>query len=985
MNSKYTEKISSQELKIQEFSKKILESMDTYTGPSFFQKDWWYGRVMEWSLQNEKLKTKLFHFIDVLPVLTSNEDIVTHMKEYFSNETGDLPSVFSWGMGIGSLAPGLLAKSIQKNVSQVAQMFITGESPEASLPALQKNWENSIAFTIDLLGELTLSEKEAQVYQNRYLELLDKLHEKIQHWETNPILEKDHLGNIPRLNISVKLSSLYSQINPANWEETCETLKTRLRPLFRKAMEKKAFINIDMEQYSHKEITLETFCQLVLEEEFRNYPHWGIVIQAYLRDASKDIEKLKELGKTRGLPISIRLVKGAYWDYETIHADQMRWKIPVFNHKIEADRNFELCSMQILENHKYLKLAIASHNARSISAALVMCEQMGLPKNAVEIQMLFGMAEPFKQYLIDQGYRVREYLTIGELIPGMAYLVRRLLENTANESFLRSKFMDKKSAEALIQSPHSQNNDSSDTTPQHEGFFENVPNLDWIKTSERENLKKALNQVKSQLGQHIPLVIHGQKIKTSKTLSSLNPSLPTQVVGTFSCASSEDADHAMESAKKAFPKWSQTPVLHRVDLLKKLADQIEIQRYELMAWQILEVGKSWTEADGDVCEAIDFCRYYAEQMTQLGRPIKVSALAGEKSFLQYTARGVSVVLAPWNFPLAILTGLVTANLVTGNTVLIKPAEQSTMIASKLMELLLKVGFPEDVVHFLPGLGEEVGAHLVKHPDIHTITFTGSREVGLEIIKKTADVTSSHVKKAVIEMGGKNVLIIDVSADLDEAVQGTIFSAFGFQGQKCSACSRVIILENIYDLFMERLKEAVDSLHVLPSEHPASFVGPVIDQTSQERILSLLQTSGAPFYKGQAPELGYFIPPTIFKDVDPKTPLAQEELFGPVLSVIKASNLEEALKIANDTDYGLTGGIYSRSPRNIEKVGQLMNVGNFYVNRPITGSIVGRHPFGGFKLSGIGNKAGGPNYLQQFMHEKVITENTLRRGFAPEED
>jgi RHH-type proline utilization regulon transcriptional repressor/proline dehydrogenase/delta 1-pyrroline-5-carboxylate dehydrogenase len=377
-------------------------------------------------------------------------------------------------------------------------------------------------------------------------------------------------------------------------------------------------------------------------------------------------------------------------------------------------------------------------------------------------------------------------------------------------------------------------------------------------------------------------------------------------------------------------------------------------------------------------------------MRALAKPLKVGNIPGESSVYEYLPRGVSLVIAPWNFPLAIITGMVAASIVTGNTVIMKPAEQSSVVARGLMDLLIEAGVPAGVVNFLPGYGEEVGDYLVKHKDISIIAFTGSKPVGLHILKEASLVRpgQQHLKKVITELGGKNAVIIDTDADLDEAVDGVLYSAFGFAGQKCSAASRVIILDEVYDKFTDRLVEAAKSIKVFEAENPEAYLGPVVDEEAHTRILQTIdkaKTQHKLLFQGTTPPQGYFVGPTIFADVDPGSSLAQEEIFGPVVALIRAKNLEHALEIANGTEYALTGGLFSRSPANIAKVREEFEVGNLYINRGITGAMVDRHPFGGFKMSGIGSKTGGPDYLKQFTEPRNVTENLLRRGFAPAEE
>lgn len=968
----------------------IFKCMEEADGVSIFNKDWWYGRIMEWSMKNEHFKTQMFRFVDVLPYLESSSEVAKHLKEYFAEKGDELPSIFNIGVGVGALAPSLLAGAVKKNVTQMAKMFITGETPQDALPVLKKGRKANLCFTADLLGEATLSEKEALQYQNRYVELINWLARDSENWDHNPQIDEDENGKIPKVNVSVKLTSLYSQVNDAAWEDSIQILKERVRPILTMGKERFVFINIDMEQYSHKDLTLRVFQELMMEPEFRTYPHFGIVIQAYLRDSFNDIKELTAFAKHRGTPFTIRLVKGAYWDYETIQAQQKGWPIPVYTNKKESDFNYEVCTRYLLENYPHIRVAIGSHNVRSIAAALVMAEDLKIPPAAMELQMLFGMAEPIKKALVKQGYRLREYATIGELIPGMAYLVRRLLENTSNESFLRSKFAEGTSTEKLLADPADELVASSPTPAKNAHLFYNEPPVDFAIESVRRKMLEALAEVKSQLGKSYPLHIGKKEFKSAEIFARVNPSHPNEVVGQIHMANIEQAELAVKTAKEASAAWAATPAHTRAELFEKLADLILANRYTLSAWEIFEVGKTWKEADGDITEAIDFCRYYAREMRRLAQARRMGHVPGEVSKYHYQPKGVALVLAPWNFPLAILTGMVTAAAVTGNTVIMKPAEQSSVIAAQLMKLITEAGFPPGVINFLPGFGETVGEYLTGHKDIDLIAFTGSKNVGLHIVNKAGKTLTQQkaVKKCIIEMGGKNAIIIDSDADLDEAVSGVLYSAFGFQGQKCSACSRVIVLEGLYERFTERLIESVRSIEVGFSENPKSYMGPVVDQEAQAKILKIIddaKASARMIFQSATPATGYFVPATLFADVDPKSQLAQTEIFGPVLAIIRAKNIEDALEIANGTEYALTGGLYSRSPATIEKVKAEFQVGNLYINRGNTGAIVERHPFGGFKMSGVGSKAGGPDYLLQFVDPRVVTENTMRRGFAPTED
>ncbi len=522
--------------------------------------------------------------------------------------------------------------------------------------------------------------------------------------------------------------------------------------------------------------------------------------------------------------------------------------------------------------------------------------------------------------------------------------------------------------------------------------FENEPLTDFARETHRKAFEEAIRRVKASLGKEYPLIIGSERLSSSRHLHRENPSHPKEIVGRVPLSEISHAEAALSQAEKAFGSWRQVPIQNRGEILKSAAGMMRKRRLELSAWEVLEVGKSWMEADADVAEAIDYLNYYSEEMLRWTQQISVGQVPGEKNLYRHEPLGPGVVISPWNFPLAILTGMTAAALVTGNTAILKPAEQSSILSFHLAELLLQAGVPPGVVQYLPGIGEEVGEYLVRSPRIHWIAFTGSKAVGLRIIRLASESApgQSHVKRVIAEMGGKNAIIVDQDADLDEAVTGVAISAFGYQGQKCSACSRVILLESIAERFLERLIETTQSLPIGPSEEPGTVIGPLVDRESLLRVRKAIeegQRVGHLAFQGGVPGGldGYFVGPAIFTQIKPDSLLAQEEIFGPVLAVFTARSFEQALSMANGLPYALTGGLYSRSPRHIEQAKEEFLVGNLYINRKITGAVVGRQPFGGLKLSGLGHKAGGPDYLLQFLQARSITENTLRHGFAPLEE
>lgn len=512
----------------------------------------------------------------------------------------------------------------------------------------------------------------------------------------------------------------------------------------------------------------------------------------------------------------------------------------------------------------------------------------------------------------------------------------------------------------------------------HEGKFANEPLTDFTKEDNARKMRAAIEKVRGQLGREYDLIIGGKRIKTPDKIKSLNPAKPSQIVGLHQKAGAEHVEPAMQAALKAFASWSQTSSEERASLLFRVGDLLRERKHEFSAWMIFEVSKNWAEADGDVCETIDFCEYYGRLVLRLAKAEPELHLPGEHGILRYIPLGVGAVIPPWNFPCAIMAGMTLASIVSGNTVVLKPSSDSPTIAAKFVELLEECGLPEGVVNFCPGSGATFGNALVGHPKTRYIAFTGSREVGLDINKRAAEVVPGQVwiKRTVLEMGGKDAIVVDADADFNAAVEGVAQAAFGFQGQKCSACSRAIVDERIYDKFLEALKARVEKITVGdPTENPG--MGAVINEGSMKSILGYIEhgkkdgrlITGGARVAGE----GYFIQPTVIADIPPKSKLEQEEIFGPVLAVIKARNFEHALEIANDTEFGLTGAAYTNSADKIERAKREFHVGNLYINRKCTGAMVGAHPFGGFNMSGTDSKSGGPDYLYLFTQAKSIAE------------
>jgi len=998
--------------------------------------------LMEWSMKDHNFKVQMFRFVDAFPMLKSAEAIHEHLEDYLTQPGVTVPAVIAAALKAGKIAKGASASVISKNITGMASKFIAGTDAASAVPGLKDMWNEGVAFSVDLLGETCVSDEEADGYAAKYLDLIQNLPAEVAAWKSRPQLESDHLGSIPRVNVSIKISALSARCDPIDTDGSINDLMKRLIPILETARDRGVFVNFDMEHHALKDLTIELFQRCVERVEFQA----GLAMQAYLRSGVGDARRVTEWARKSKKLVTVRLVKGAYWDAETIKAEMHGWPCPVWAEKWQTDNCFERMSSEFLDatprtkGEPGVKLALGSHNVRSIAAALAGLEARGLPLNAIEIQMLHGMADQLKFASAEMGLRIREYVPVGEMIPGMAYLVRRLLENTSNESWLKAGFMENADAGALLRAP------LPPIKYLNTGVMIRIDGLDVGKAMaegvigvEPPSAKALSSPERHNLSPAAPGVGDSRPFFTEALRDFADPRQRAAFAAAIARATvprvandrtPQQGVEMVARAHMAFPAWRDVVPTVRSNALVRAAALMREQRDGLAGVMIKESGKTWREADADVCEAIDFCEYYARMAAALFQRQRLGKFIGELDEQWYQPRGVAVVISPWNFPLAICAGMTTAALVTGNTVVVKPAEQTPGIASIMFDILQEAmrgaGVPaalaNDVLQFCPAPGETTGAALVRDSRVAVIAFTGSKAVGLDIIEAAgrnldhkapgsdSRATQEHVKKVVCEMGGKNAIIVDTSADFDEAVLAVRQSAFGFQGQKCSACSRVIVVDAQGEdgpairQFTRRLVEATRALVVGDPTQPGTDMGPVIDAESLTKINRYIELGrqqstlelGEPVPAGltgvvaeparggsSVQPLRSFVGPHIFSHVKPDHALAREEVFGPVLAVMHAADFSQALDIANGLPYKLTGGVFTRKPAHIERAKREFRVGNLYINRGITGALVGRQPFGGFGMSGVGSKAGGSDYLLQFVEPRASCENTMRRGFAPE--
>ena len=952
----------------------------------------WSESVLDWAMSHPRFKTQLFRFVDVFPACRDDADVLRHLREYFGD--GPVPRALRLGLDVARHVPfgaNVSTAAARRNILRMARQLIAGATPADALPRLEHLWRAGEASTVDLLGEKTVTAAEAARYAARVGEMLEALVAATQAWPPAPRLERDPWGRVPRVNVSVKPTALSPRFAPTTAEEGIAEAREQLRPILRRARAAGATIHLDMEHDDVKEATLALL--RALGAEFPDGPQLGCVVQAYRKDALRDLcDVVAWSERTLRMPLAVRLVKGAYWDYETVVAAAEGWPVPVFERKAETDANYERCVRHLIDHAGAVRPAFGSHNLRSIAYAVAYTRARGLPVDAVEHQLLYGMAEPIHAALARLGFRVRVYAPVGDLVAGMAYLVRRLLENTSNESFIRQRFAEGQALDALVTPPDAgplpepaEAPARAPTDPERPGRFANEPHAELRRPAVRERLVSAVAAVR--LGFEAPVLIDGRPVATAGEIVSVDPGDVATVVCRSGRATPEEAARAIEATARAWPAWRATAWRERAGVLFRAAAIMRRRRAELAALEVFEAGKPIPEADADVAEAIDFCEYYGREALCLAAGAAVESPPGETNVHRYQPRGVAVVIAPWNFPLAIPTGMVTAALVAGNCVVLKPAEQTPGVALRLVEILLEAGLPGGALAYLPGVGEEIGPTLVEHPTTACVAFTGSKAVGLALIASAAvhRPGQRHVKRVVAEMGGKNAIVVDADADLDQAVPAIVASAFGYAGQKCSAAARVIAVAPVHEELLERLVGATALVPVGHARELRTAVGPLIDEDAWRRVTAYAQGDGVVYRRDDVPGGGWYVGPTIVVADDPRARVACEEVFGPVLVVLRADDFEHAMALANETDYALTAGVFSRSPVHIRRAAEGLRAGNVYVNRGITGARVGRQPFGGYGLSGMGAKAGSPDYLLQFVEPRVVTENTIRQGFAGEDE
>lgn len=989
--------------------------------PRPWQRDWWLEQLTRVVDSDARLKAAVFQFVDCLPTLEDDASIARHLWEYLTSQNAPVPRPGMWALDQarqGGALAGLVGRCARMGARMMAGRFVTGHDAASTFRTLAHLRRGGLAFTLDVLGESTTSDERADAYARTYLDLMTELCPLAAAWSPAPLLDDTDFGPHPRVNVSIKLSGLDPHFDSICPGASIEAVCRRLRPLLRRARELGAFVNIDIESTKHRRLTLDLFESVLSEPEFRGFADVGIVVQAYLKDGERDLARMLNFARRRGARFAIRLVKGAYWDSETTAAVRNGAEPPVWTRKWESDACYERMAREMLAARDVIRPCFASHNVRTIAAVMGWAEQLGVALNGYELQMLYGMGDPLKTAVARMGRCVRVYAPCGDMIPGMAYLIRRLLENTSNDSFLKQGFRDRAMYDrrladpAAVQPPSAplprlHYADPTDGPAPLDRAFRQTLRWGFVQSEQRERLMSALKS-NHHPAREYPLPIAGRPVRTPSKFEVVNPAHASNVEAIVHLAGVAEADLAVAAAARAWPAWSDRSAAARCEPLITWANAMEHARADLSAALVREVGMLWREADVEVATAIDHVRLHAQVAERWCDGVRRRGVPGEENLTRWVPKGVCSVVSDAASPLVFPIGVASAALAAGNTVVAVLPAQIGAIALRVLALAEESGLPAGALILLPAADEAVALHVAQHGDVRLVAAAGTDRT-CEALHSTSTVIrpgQRRLRAAILEWRGEGALIVDDDADVDAAVGGALQSGFRFAGQARDAINRVIVVGRAFEPFLARLGEAIGSLHVGDPADPTTHIGPVIDAASRDAWRARLdeaQRAGRVLGRGNTSTHteGYFIEPVLL-DGDAaasRAPVSDASARGPVLSLMKAATFEEAVAAANGLAGSLVCGVYSRSPRHIELARRALEAGMVFINRPTVGGEVDRHPLGASTVSGAGAAVGAASaaratggggarlgdsrFLFNFLDARTVSENTLRHGFTPD--
>ena len=879
-----------------------------------------------------------------------------------------------WKKMIKRCSEGTIRQAVTHAIKLISEEFVLGQSIKDAFVRGKESHQAGYSFSFDMLGEAALTAADAEKYFAAYDDALDEL---VLHIDSNQTIFK-------RPNISVKLSALYPRYEFSHQAQAIVALTEKLKQLAIKAKRLGVALTVDAEEADRLEMSLEIFKRVFEDDCCEGWEGLGLALQTYQKRAPALIEWLKSLAEANGRRIQVRCVKGAYWDTEIKQAQMEGLEsYPVYTRKVSTDVSYLVCAKLLLQSQDLLYPKFATHNAYTAAAVVCMANHLGVSKQ-FEFQSLQGMGTALHQQLLARGFSCRIYAPIGSYKELLPYLVRRLLENGANTSFVNQIANDAASIEELIANPihkvQARESIANPAIPLPQDIFPGRVNSQGINITNSLDLQQLTLKVNPFLEKTYSINM-GSKNTDSKSLC--NPADLKDTLGQRVDMSAEEVAAALDLAHAAFPQWDATPVTVRADMLRKAADLLEQNTPELIALLIRESGKVLADALSEIREAVDFCRYYALQAERNFMPMELPGYTGETDTLHLRGRGVLLCISPWNFPLAIFLGQVAAALVTGSCVLAKPADPSSIISAKVVDLLYLAGIPKDVCQLLWASGRDVGDAVLSRAECAGVIFTGSNATS-KIIQRQLAANDHAIVPFIAETGGINAMIADSSALPEQLVSDVVLSAFGSCGQRCSALRVLCIQEDVADRVLEMLIGAMQQLNIGDPRYYSTDIGPVIDTKAKDDLqgyITKMKAESKLLYECQLPGglSGHYIAPCVF-ELDTIEQL-QREVFGPVLHVVryKAQDLDSLLDQINALGYGLTFGVHSRIDTTIDKIKQKIRVGNVYVNRNMIGAVVGLQPFGGCGLSGTGPKAGGPHYLLRLCNETTVCTDTTAAG------
>lgn len=963
--------------------------------PSLFEPRWWEDRILAAAVADPALRQQMFRFVDVLPRLRTHQELSRHLHEFFAEvqaidpEARELVRFGADQLSPNSILSRALAHNLRWQVHRIARRFVAAPEPATLLRTIAGQRQHGQGTAIATLAGVPLTAEERDAYFDSVVHQLSELAPAVAVWPEDRLLDHDQFGPAPRLHVAVQLSRLTGLRECRDPERVAAELLPRLRTLLRFAREQQVLLQIDGETASWRPTIHALLQQTLLEAEFAELTEIGIDIPADAATASAELQHWLSWLAERQVPVAIRLSLGPGWDEEHLRAQAQGWTSPVVAEPWQAGAQFETLAGVLLANTHLARPILATDHPRGLAAGLAQAQQLNVPRTAWEWQPRMGLHSELSQTLSERGYRVRLRTPVGEACLGLSLLIRDCLANPSYELPLGYSLRGE-NEEDLFMNPAELAAQSPPRRKRLPLSFENQPLADFSQPEVRTAQLAALETVRGQLGRDYPLVIDGKAIHSRERHATRNPSRLSQLVGRVAIATEDDVLAAVATARRAFTHWSRVEVQYRYEYLGLIARELEQRRYELAAWMMFEVGLTWPEADQEVADAIDYCRYYAEQMKWLHEP-STAEIASEQNSYAFRPRGVVAAISSWDAPLSTIASMTAAALMTGNTLVLAPDLRAAVISAHWLSVLQSIGLPDGVVQFIPGSIDDLCPVLAGSPDVDLVVCSTSVANGLRInaLAATPHRSAQSIKRVLVDLPGNNAIIIDADADLDEAVAGVLASAFRQAGQSRRSCARVIVVEEIHDEFVNRLAAATKLLQVGPADEPGAEIGPLIDVANVETIDQIcadVADEGQVHVAGEVPvELaheGCFAAPRIITGLTCKARIAAQDVVGPVLVVLRAENFKDALEIANATDYALIGGVYSRSPANLQRARQEFHVGNLFLNRPITHARVGRQPIGGYRLSGGGAKAGGPDYLLEFLIPVAICEDVSRRGIEP---